>query len=69
MKEDWSAFLVIPRCIFASSVESPIGVVPVGMVMVTVEHLAVILMLVENMSKSEICNNAWKENFVFVLQK
>jgi hypothetical protein len=45
------------------------GVVPVGMVMVIVEHLAIILMLVENMSKSEICNNAWKENFVFVLQK
>jgi len=40
----------------------------VGMVMVNVEHLAIILIRVENLS-SEICNNAWKENFVFVLQK
>jgi hypothetical protein len=35
-------------------------VVSVGMVVVIVEHLAIILMLVEKLSKSEICNNAWK---------
>jgi hypothetical protein len=37
--------------------------------MIIVEHLAIILIPVENLSKSEIHNNAWKENFVFVLQK
>jgi hypothetical protein len=69
MKTVRSVFVVIPKCIFASQVKTPIGVVPVDMVMVIVEHLAIILILVENLSKSEICNNAWKENFVFVLQK
>ena len=54
---------------FCTSFDSPIGVVLVGMVMVIVEHLAIILMLLENMWKSEISNNAWKENFVFILKK